>query len=391
MDKAEIKSACTPRGRLVILGSGITAIAHMTLEALGHIRNADIVFYNANSGVTAAYLKELNSNVVDLYAYYGEGKLRGITYVQMAELMLREVRKGRTVAGVFHGHPGFFVKAGRRAMAIAEMEGHEARLLPGISSIDCLFADLRVDPGYVGVEIVKASHLLQRGYMLSTDHHVVIVQVGSVGDNTFSFSGFKHAKVDRLFRKLIDVYGDNHESVYYVASIFPGLDPIIRVRHLRDYLDQNILDTVHASLLYIPPLGVRFEELRSMQAFREGEPYGRFEKDAIAELDHHTQPEGFKHSGASTKMLQTMNELATSPQALRSYLSDASAFAARNKELTDRERRALASRETTQLRSVMTEVDPRPVDPKGSKSEGPLNELAPATVSAKENSRVLQQ
>jgi precorrin-6B methylase 1 len=379
MDKAEIKSACTPRGRLVILGSGITAIAHMTLEALGHIRNADIVFYNANSGVTAAYLKELNSNVVDLYAYYGEGKLRGITYVQM------------TVAGVFHGHPGFFVKAGRRAMAIAEMEGHEARLLPGISSIDCLFADLRVDPGYVGVEIVKASHLLHRGYMLSTDHHIVIVQVGSVGDNTFSFSGFKHAKVDRLFRKLMDVYGDNHESVYYVASIFPGLDPIIRVRHLRDYLDQNILDTVHASLLYIPPLGVRFEELRSMQTFREGEAYGRFEKDAIAELDSHTQPEGFKHSGASTKMLQTMNELATSPQALRSYLSDASAFAARNKELTDRERRALASRETTQLRSVMTEVDPKPVGTNGSKSEGPLNELAPATVSAKENSRVLQQ
>lgn len=362
MSNDEITTGTGPRGRLVILGTGITAIAHMTLETVGYIRDADVIFYHANSGVTAAYLQDLNNNVVDLYAYYGEGKLRDITYVQMAELMLREVRKGRSVAGVFHGHPGYFVKAGRRALAIAQMEGHETRLLPGISATDCLFADLRIDPGYVGVEIVKASHVLRQNHVLNTDHHLVLVQVGSVGDNTFSFTGFKHTKLDRLFERLIADYGEDHESVYYVASIFPGLDPVIRIRSLRDYREQNIQDSVHAATLYVPPAGVRVSELGPLQAFGDGEPYGQFEVHALRELETHTTPEGFKRRGASAEMLRTMRELAMDPETLRRYRADSAAFVAHNGRLTERERRALTSRDTGQMRSVTTDVSPVKAD-----------------------------
>ena len=358
MSSDQITTSGGSRGQLVILGTGITAIAHMTLETVGYIRDADVVFYHANSGVTAAYLKELNSNVVDLYAYYGEGKLRDVTYVQMAELMLREVRKGLSVAGVFHGHPGYFVKAGRRALAIAQMEGHETLLLAGISATDCLFADLRIDPGYVGVEIVKASHVLRRSHVLNTEHHLLLVQVGSVGDNTFSFSGFKHTKLDRLFEKLTAAYGEDHESVYYVASIFPGLDPVIRVRPLRDYREQNIQDSVHAATLYLPPAGVRVSDLQTLQAFDGREPYGPFELDAIEELEMHTTPEGFKQRGASPEMLRTMHELATNPATLRRYRADSASFVARNGRLTNREREALASRDTGKMRSVTTDVTP---------------------------------
>jgi uncharacterized protein YabN with tetrapyrrole methylase and pyrophosphatase domain len=147
--------------------------------------------------VTAAHIHELNANAIDLYEYYGEGKLRNITYVQMAELMLREVRRGRSVVGLFHGPPGYFVKSGRRALAIAEMEGFETVLLPGISATDCLFSDLRIDPGVIGVQIMKAGHVLRENVSLATDNHVVLIQIGSVGDNTFSFTGFKHTKFDR--------------------------------------------------------------------------------------------------------------------------------------------------------------------------------------------------
>jgi hypothetical protein len=48
-----------------------------------------------------------------------------------------------------------------------------------------------------------------------------------VGDNTFSFTGYKKSKLDELFEKLISLYGEQHDSVYYVAPIFPGFDPVM--------------------------------------------------------------------------------------------------------------------------------------------------------------------
>lgn len=160
-------------GRLVLVGAGVAAVSHMTLEAIGHIKAADIVFYHATNGVAAAHIRELNSNVVDLRQYHEEEKVRKVTYIQMAELMLRQVRLGKNVVGVFHGHPGVLVMAARRALAIAEVQGYETHLLPAVSSIDCLFADLRVDPANHGVQILKAGSVLEgrpAGYCRTCGH-----------------------------------------------------------------------------------------------------------------------------------------------------------------------------------------------------------------------------
>ncbi len=341
-------------GRLAIVGSGITAIAHFTLETIGHITRADIVFYHATSGVTASYIQGLNANVVDLYEYYGEGKLRNITYVQMAELMLREVRRGRSVVGLFHGHPGYFVKAGRRALAIAQMEGHETVLLPGISATDCLFADLRIDPGVIGVQILKASHVLRKNATLATNNHVVLIQVGSVGDNAFSFTGFKNTKFNTFLEQLISIYGEDHDSVYYVASIFPTVDPVIIVRRLGEYRVQQVQDTVHAATLYLPPAGIPFQSLTNLQAFKGGKPYGNFELDAIADLDKHKTPVEFKQRIASKPMVRAMIELGTEPAVEHLFRQAPEEFFARHPGLSNEERQALLSRDTGRMRSATT-------------------------------------
>ncbi|KAI1495904.1 hypothetical protein F5X99DRAFT_100465 [Biscogniauxia marginata] len=59
----------------------------------------------------------------------------------MSETILREVRRGFYVVGVFYGHLGIFVNPSHRAVAIARNEGHQACMLPGISVEDCLFVD----------------------------------------------------------------------------------------------------------------------------------------------------------------------------------------------------------------------------------------------------------
>ena len=105
--------------------------------------------------------------------------------------MVQSVRDGLRVVGVFYGHPGVFTLPSRRAIAIAQSEGYSARMLPGVSSEDCLFADLLVDPCIPGAQSVEATDILLRERPLLTSSHVIIWQVGCVGVFGFDYSGFK--------------------------------------------------------------------------------------------------------------------------------------------------------------------------------------------------------
>jgi Tetrapyrrole (Corrin/Porphyrin) Methylases len=342
------------RGRLVIVGTGITAVSQMTLETIGYIQRADIVFYHATNGVTATQIRELNANAVDLYEYYGEGKKRRITYVEMAELMLREVRRGSTVVGVFHGHPGYFVRPARRALAIASLEGYETALLAAVSAPDCMFSDLRVDPGVFGCQILMASRLLQEDAIVATTGHVVFLQVAAVGDSGFSFSGYKNATLAPFFEKLIELYGEHQEAVYYTAAIFPGFEPVIMVYKLLDFRDSRARESIGSGLLYLPPRGVTVSSLQSVQSFTAGNPYGAFESKVVEELDRHQTPPEYKLRRASAPLYRAMAELGTIAKARELYLRSPSEFASRFPDLNANERHALESRDVAKVRAVST-------------------------------------
>lgn len=200
-------------GQLTILGSGINSIGQLTLQAVTHIEQADIVFYVLSDPATEAYIQQKNPNCVDLYTYYDNGKARTDTYIQMSEvdyfiyddisnwkspdssefnkMMLRHVRKGENVVGVFYGHPGVFVSPSHRTIALARDEGHIATMLPAISAEDCLFADLGVDPSSAGCVTYEATDLLLSHRSLIPSSHLILYQVGVVGVTDFNFNGFK--------------------------------------------------------------------------------------------------------------------------------------------------------------------------------------------------------
>ena len=197
-------------GQLIIVGSGIGSIGQLSLQAVAHIEQADIVFYVIADSATEAFIRQKNANSFDLYKFYGDGKNRMITYIQMSEVrlvvsfeatsvsrlycchqeMLAHVRKGQNVVGVFYGHPGVFVSPSHRSIKIARKEGFTATMLPGISAEDCLFADLGIDPAIPGCVTYEATDMLIRNKPLVPSSHLVVYQVGCVGIMDFNFEGF---------------------------------------------------------------------------------------------------------------------------------------------------------------------------------------------------------
>lgn len=365
-----------PEGSLVIVGTGIAAIAQMTVEAIAQIRAADAVFYSVPDGVTAAYIQSLNPTALDLARFYGEQKRRKITYMQMAESMLRPLRAGKHVVGVFYGHPGFFVFPARRALAIARKEGFFATMLPGVSSLDCLFADLNIDPGALGCQILEATDLLIRNRPVTVNSHVIILQVASVGDIAISLAGgFSNARPPVLYEKLIELYGPDHPGFVYLAASFPGTAPLIQRRPLSAYLDPAVLKTIpQAATFYLPPKGALplIEEMVQRLGMRgpvaEGPApggladYGPFERNAIALMESGGGPQRhYVPQTASPALHNCISLLATDAGALRRYRIDPRGFSAGISGLNAVEVAALSSRQSSRLR--VAAANPETVNP----------------------------
>jgi hypothetical protein len=234
------------------------------------------------------------------------------------------------------------------------MEGYSTTLLPAVSAPDCMFADLRVDPGVFGCQVMMASRVFAKNVIVATTGHVVFLQVSAVGDSGFSFSGYRNAKLQAFFDCLIALYGEEHEAVYYMAAVFPGLTPEISVRKLKDYRSSEEQASIHAGMLYLPPQGVSFASLEHTQAFLNGNAYGPSEKRAIAELATHTTPAGFVSRQASKSLLAAMIDLVTDRKAMDEYRQNPEAFASRFPNLAAAEKDALISQDAGSLRAVTT-------------------------------------
>ena len=242
------------KGKLIIIGSGISAVSHLTLEAISFIKNADIVFYNVADPATELYIKDLNKNSIDLYEWYDDNKPRDETYVQMAELMLQQVRNGKNTVGIFYGNAAIFATPTHRAIEIAKKEGYEAKILPGISSLDCLFGDLNVDPAD-GCQIFEATDLLVRNRTINIDQSAIILQVGAVGNFRFNFEKMNNDKFDIFVDFLMTSYGNDHEIIHYIASIYPFQQPFIervKISELKNYREK----ITGISTFYIPRLQI---------------------------------------------------------------------------------------------------------------------------------------
>lgn len=254
-------------GELVVVGTGITLVAHTTLEALDRMKRADILFYLVNEPATATWLRRLNRSATTLGDAYAEGKRRDKTYREIAERILTAVRGGASVCAAFYGHPGVFANPAHDAIRRARREGFSAQLLPGISTEDCLFADLGLDPGVSGCQSFEATDFLAHRRRFDPTSALILWQAGAIGEPSVA-PGMK-ARPERLRRLAAALrvhYGARHPVVLYEAPQFPISKPSIRRVALSRLPATTVLPT---TTLYVPPKPPRRVDAAIMRWFEE--------------------------------------------------------------------------------------------------------------------------
>ena len=196
----------------------------MTIAARSAIQEADKVLYLVTEPIANAFLQGLNPTAESLANFYEDGKERFATYMEMVDRIVGEARRGLKVCAAFYGHPGVFVLAAHEAIRRAREAGIPAKMLPGISAEDCLFADLGIDPAVPGCQSFEATDFLIHRRQFDVAASLILWQIGVIGSQTCEIEEYVPRNLDVLAEYLSAFYGPDHRVIIYEASPYPHFE-----------------------------------------------------------------------------------------------------------------------------------------------------------------------
>ena len=209
------------KGSLVNVGLGMTLGSHISPLSRSYIENADVVFVAASNKLVEQWVETMNSDVRSLQGFYDEGTSRMVTYKNMVNAIMTEVRAGKNVCGAFYGHPGVFAWAPHETIRIAKQEGFHAHMQAGISAEDCLYADLGIDPGKHGCAHYEASQFMFKKKIVDPTAYLVLWQVAVAGDKTLAKFSITSDYKQILVNMLLKIYPSDHLITLYECAVLP--------------------------------------------------------------------------------------------------------------------------------------------------------------------------
>lgn len=242
---------------IFIIGTGILPGFHLTREAEAALRAAKQVLYVDKSFGIDELLKGYCSNLTDLHkSSYSEGANRLDAYRNMASTVVNAALANPPVCFALYGHPLVYSLPPFMVIAAAEAIGLKVKVLPGISSLDTLFVDLRFDPCTQGVQMYEATDILLRQRPLQPDVPCFIWQIGTVESRLYSTAQSAPDRFGRIKDYLLKFYPPNHRMVAVYSSSMP-LVPSTLTEFALDRIEDIATELHQGVTVYIPPVETR--------------------------------------------------------------------------------------------------------------------------------------
>ena len=127
---------------LIIVGLGIKFLSNITKETEETIKLCDKVLYLTNDAIYADWIKSINNNSESLNSVYFSKESRSESYEELCNKVISELFLVKNLCVAVYGHPTFLVQISHEISERSKGVGHDCRILPAVSSFDCLIADL---------------------------------------------------------------------------------------------------------------------------------------------------------------------------------------------------------------------------------------------------------
>lgn len=250
---------------IAVVGLGIVGTHQITREVEETIRRCRQTFVIDTALGVVTYLRTLSPKVTSLVSTYGEGMHRRLIYRKMASMVVAAAREEAPVCFATYGHPKIYCHPSTLIQRAAKVLNLRTAVFAGVSSIDVLFADLGVDPGFDGLQMYDATDLVVRRRPLQTDVSCVIMQAPVVLQpyNKPGLPGLDNLRA--LQNYLLEFYPAEHNAVLATSRTHPLLESI-RQKIPLGKLALSLQQSSNLATLFIPPVKHREVADRSLAA-----------------------------------------------------------------------------------------------------------------------------
>jgi uncharacterized protein YabN with tetrapyrrole methylase and pyrophosphatase domain len=242
---------------IYIVGLGILHPNQITREVEAALCRSNEVLFVERSDALESYLATISTKLTDLAtAAYQEGADRLEAYDTMAAMVIDAALDHPPVTFALYGHPLIFAYPPFQILQIAPLLNLRVKILPGISALDCLFVDLKLDPAQQGLQIYEATDLLLRRRPLQPDVPCLLWQIGVVETRLYTEGVSRPQRFERIKRYLLEHYPPDHE----VVAVYSTKHPLLQSSFVRFALEdiETHADELHQGMtLYIPAVRQR--------------------------------------------------------------------------------------------------------------------------------------
>ncbi|MEU4423864.1 SAM-dependent methyltransferase [Actinoplanes sp. NPDC024001] len=253
---SETETTPAPQGAgvdvyLAGLGLRPSHITPETSRALARCRRIHHISYVPG---TDELLRQYCDDVVDLRSLYESGSDRLETYKAQATAVLDSAIEQGPVGLVVYGHPLILAMPSMFVLRLGSSLGLRVRTLPAVSALDCLLADLGIDPTVTGMQMHEATDLLLYQRPIVPGCATVLWQVGSLATRLHVTVG--HSRPERLMPLrdyLLRFYPPDHEAVSVSTAVTEDEPPELLALRIGELPEHSARLHLGATL-YIPPV-----------------------------------------------------------------------------------------------------------------------------------------
>jgi len=252
---------------LYLLGAGVSFPEHLTLQSLEILSTCNRICSNLPQSELDALPENLRAKCVSLWPLYQENRNRSENYGDVAQAVLDAVAAEPPVAWMTPGHPLIFDSVSQTLLESGRARGLNVRVVPGISCLDTILAEIGYDPAG-GLLVYEATSLVMGGLPLMPAMGTLILQPSAFGSDLTHYSTEWTPDLAPLRDHLLQFFEAKHRCAFVRSySQFSG-PAQVHWRELGD-LTSISFNAVAGSTLFLPPAAVDRKS-----AFDEGQATG---------------------------------------------------------------------------------------------------------------------
>ena len=248
-----MKTIPLPQRVLYVIGMGVKIPGHTTVAATEALSRCDRIYTIVQEppDVWLPASRARGLSVVNLMSLYVEGALRSDNYARVARTILDGLNEVTTVGYVTYGNPLSYDSVAQALARESENAGWRLEVVAGISSIDTILCDLRMDMA-PGIQVYEASWLVASRTPINAAAPVILLQLGHFGTVRAHYRQRRRAEsLADLVSYLAGFYPDSHTVMLVQSSSDARPASVARVK-LGDLC--NVREDQWAESVYIPPL-----------------------------------------------------------------------------------------------------------------------------------------